>query len=414
MNENKHIPQGYKNSPLGIIPEEWEVKKICDFGKVITGNTPPTKDVDNYGSTYMFVSPADITENKYIKSSERKLSRKGFSLSRIMPKDSVLFTCIGSTIGKCAIANEDLTSNQQINAIICNSNHNEEFLYYELNRRSSRIKLIAGEQAVPIINKSTFENIKILCPPLEEQIQICSVLQLWATAIEKQSVLIEKLKLRKRALMQQLLTSKKRLPGFSGEWREVKLGEIAERISRKNEEDNKNVVTISAQRGFVVQTDFFNKSVASEILDNYYLIHKDEFCYNKSYSTGYPMGVIKRLKSFNKAVVTTLYICFKLKKESLVNIDFFEQFCESGILNQELIKVANEGGRAHGLLNVTSSDFFNMYMSIPNIEEQNAIATVLVNANKEIELANKKLANMQFQKRGLMQQLLTGKKRIIE
>ena len=414
MNENKHIPQGYKNSPLGIIPEEWEVKKICDFGKVITGNTPPTKDVDNYGSTYMFVSPADITENKYIKSSERKLSRKGFSLSRIMPKDSVLFTCIGSTIGKCAIANEDLTSNQQINAIICNSNHNEEFLYYELNRRSSRIKLIAGEQAVPIINKSTFENIKILCPPLEEQIQICSVLQLWDTAIEKQSVLIEKLKLRKRALMQQLLTSKKRLPGFSGEWREVKLGEIAERISRKNEEDNKNVVTISAQRGFVVQTDFFNKSVASEILDNYYLIHKDEFCYNKSYSTGYPMGVIKRLKSFNKAVVTTLYICFKLKKESLVNIDFFEQFCESGILNQELIKVANEGGRAHGLLNVTSSDFFNMYMSIPNIEEQNAIATVLVNANKEIELANKKLANMQFQKRGLMQQLLTGKKRIIK
>lgn len=412
MNENKHIPQGYKNSPLGIIPEEWEVKKICDFGKVITGNTPPTKDVDNYGSTYMFVSPADITENKYIKSSERKLSRKGFSLSRIMPKDSVLFTCIGSTIGKCAIANEDLTSNQQINAIICNSNHNEEFLYYELNRRSSRIKLIAGEQAVPIINKSTFENIKILCPPLEEQIQICSVLQLWDTAIEKQSVLIEKLKLRKRALMQQLLTSKKRLPGFSGEWREVKLGEIAERISRKNEEDNKNVVTISAQRGFVVQTDFFNKSVASEILDNYYLIHKDEFCYNKSYSTGYPMGVIKRLKSFNKAVVTTLYICFKLKKESLVNIDFFEQFCESGILNQELIKVANEGGRAHGLLNVTPSDFFNMYMSIPNIEEQNAIATVLVNANKEIELANKKLANMQSQKRGLMQQLLTGKKRI--
>lgn len=412
MNENKHIPQGYKNSPLGIIPEEWEVKKICDFGKVITGSTPPIKDVGNYGSTYMFVSPADITENKYIKSSERKLSRKGFSLSRIMPKDSVLFTCIGSTIGKCAIANEDLTSNQQINAIICNSNHNEEFLYYELNRRSSRIKLIAGEQAVPIINKSTFENIKILCPPLEEQIQICSVLQLWDTAIEKQSVLIEKLKLRKRALMQQLLTSKKRLPGFSGEWREVKLGEIAERISRKNEEDNKNVVTISAQRGFVVQTDFFNKSVASEILDNYYLIHKDEFCYNKSYSTGYPMGVIKRLKSFNKAVVTTLYICFKLKKESLVNIDFFEQFCESGILNQELIKVANEGGRAHGLLNVTSSDFFNMYMSIPNIEEQNAIATVLVNANKEIELANKKLANMQSQKRGLMQQLLTGKKRI--
>jgi type I restriction enzyme S subunit len=80
---------------------------------------------------------------------------------------------------------------------------------------------------------------------------------------------------------------------------------------------------------------------------------------------------------------------------------------------RELVKVANEGGRAHGLLNVTPSDFFNMYMRIPSIEEQNAIATVLVNADKEIELTNEKLNNLQSQKRGLMQQLLTGRKRII-
>jgi type I restriction enzyme S subunit len=212
--------------------------------------------------------------------------------------------------------------------------------------------------------------------------------------------------------MQQLLTGKKRLPGFCGEWKRIKLGDIAERITRKNEEDNKNVVTISAQRGFVVQTDFFNKSVASEVLDNYFLVYKDEFCYNKSYSNGYPMGAIKRLKSFDKAVVTTLYICFKLKNMASVNIDFFEQYCESGIFNKELIKVANEGGRAHGLLNVTPADFFNMHMRIPNIDEQNAIAILLVNADKEIELAKEKLASLLSQKQGLMQQLLTGKKRI--
>ena len=152
--------------------------------------------------------------------------------------------------------------------------------------------------------------------------------------------------------MQQLLTGKKRLVGFKEEWKRIKLGDIAERITRKNEEDNQTVVTISAQRGFVVQTDFFNKSIASETLDNYFLVHKDEFCYNKSYSNGYPMGAIKRLKTFDKAVVTTLYICFALKNKTTTNIDFFEQYCESGILNKELVKVANEGGRAHGLLNV--------------------------------------------------------------
>ena len=126
------------------------------------------------------------------------------------------------------------------------------------------------------------------------------------------------------------------------------------------------------------------------------------------------MGAIKRLKSFDKAVVTTLYICFKLKNMASVNIDFFEQYCESGIFNKELIKVANEGGRAHGLLNVTPAVFFNMHMRIPNIDEQNAIAILLVNANKEIELANEILASLQSQKRGLMQQLLTGKKRILK
>ena len=263
------------------------------------------------------------------------------------------------------------------------------------------------------LGQEDLSRVKVLVPPIIEQQRIVSVLQLWDTAIEKQSELIEKLKLRKHALMQQLLTGKKRLIGFSGEWKRIKLGDIAERIRRKNEEDNKNVVTISAQRGFVVQTDFFNKSVASETLDNYYLVHKDEFCYNKSYSNGYPMGAIKRLNSFDKAVVTTLYICFKLKNKASVNIDYFEQYCESGIFNKELVKVANEGGRAHGLLNVTPSDFFNMHMRIPNIDEQNAIANVLVNADKEIELANEKLSYLQSQKRGLMQQLLTGKKRII-
>ena len=412
INKKQHIPAGYKSSPLGPIPEDWEVKRVGDFGKVVTGSTPPTEDADNYGLTYKFVSPADISDNKYIQNTEKHLSEKGFSISRKMPKGTVLFTCIGSTIGKCAVANEELTSNQQINAVICDSNHSGDYLYYELCNRSGRIRQIAGEQAVPIINKSSFESFKIVCPTLPEQKKIASLLSLWDTAIEKQTALIEKLTLRKKGLMQQLLTGKKRLKGFGGEWKNIKLGSVADRITRKNEEDNQNVVTISAQRGFVVQTDFFNKSVASETLDNYFLVHKDEFCYNKSYSNGYPMGAIKRLKTFDKAVVTTLYICFALKSETTTSIDFFEQYCESGILNKELVKVANEGGRAHGLLNVTPFDFFNMHMNIPGINEQNAIASVLVDADKEIEIQKQKLAAMQEQKRGLMQVLLSGKRRV--
>ena len=171
-------------------------------------------------------------------------------------------------------------------------------------------------------------------------------------------------------------------------------------------------MTISAQRGFVSQTDFFNKSVASSTLDNYYLVLKDEFCYNKSYSNGYPMGAIKRLKETEKAVVTTLYICFSIADSQRLDINFFEQYCEFGGLNRGLTKVANEGGRAHGLLNVTPSDFFGLQLLLPSLSEQKAIAEVLTAADNEIATNRKKLDALRLQKRGLMQQLLTGKTRV--
>jgi type I restriction enzyme S subunit len=411
MTMKNNIPAGYKDSAVGIIPQEWDVKRVKDLGSVITGSTPPTADVSNYGSEYMFVSPADLSDNqKYVLSTEKMLSSKGYAISRKMPKGTILYTCIGSTIGKIGIASRELTSNQQINAVICNDK--TEYLYYALLFTTGRIKMLAGEQAVPIINKSEFENIKLAVPPMEEQRKIAEILGVWDEAIEKQSRLIEKLELRKRGLMQRLLTGRTRLPGFTTPWQKVKLGEICKRVTRRNEENNQNVMTISAQKGFVSQTDFFNKSVASSTLDNYYLVLKDEFCYNKSYSNGYPMGAIKRLKEADKAVVTTLYICFSITDKQKLSIDFFEQYCENGEFNQGLMKIANEGGRAHGLLNVTPTDFFSLVMLLPTLPEQKAIAEVLTTADDEIATHRKKLDALHLQKRGLMQQLLTGKTRV--
>ena len=170
---SNNIPQGYKATALGIIPQEWEVKRIKDFGSVITGNTPSTLDSENYGGCYMFVSPADLSEDaKYIITTEKTLSDKGFSQARRIPKGSILFTCIGSTIGKIGIASQDLATNQQINSIVTNS----EYLFYALSFQSNRIRILANEQAVPIINKSDFEKIKVAFPPLAEQRKIAEVL----------------------------------------------------------------------------------------------------------------------------------------------------------------------------------------------------------------------------------------------
>lgn len=392
-NENQHIPSGYKPSPLGIIPEDWEVKRlgeICTHFK--SGNTITSKKISEEGLYPVYGGNG----------------LRGYSCSYTHEGNYILIGRQGALCGNINyVEGKNYISEH---AIAVQTNENMQWLKYKLENWN--LNRFSESSAQPGLSVEKLVRYKLSVPTLKEQNKIAEILSLWDTAIAKQNSLIEKLILRKRGLMQQLLTGKKRLKGFCGEWKNIKLGSVADRITRKNEEDNKNVVTISAQRGFVVQTDFFNKSVASEILDNYFLVHKNEFCYNKSYSNGYPMGAIKRLKSFDKAVVTTLYICFSLKEKPQTDIDFFEQYCESGLLNKELMKVANEGGRAHGLLNVTPADFFNMHMIVPSIEEQTAIALVLVNADKEIELANEKLARLQEEKRGLMQVLLTGKKRI--
>ena len=406
MNHNQHIPAGYKPSPLGPIPEDWEVKRIGDWGKVITGNTPPTEDPENYGSTYKFVSPADISESKYIKNTEKHLSEKGFAISRKMPKGTVLFTCIGSTIGKCAVANEELTSNQQINAIICDSEHNSDYLYYELSKRSGRIRMIAGEQAVPIINKSSFENYKILCPPLFEQNKIAEILSLWDTAIEKQIALIEQLTLRKRGFMQQLLTGKKRLKGFEGKWKKVKFKDIFLSKKQTNSYGNDIDVLSVTKDGIFSQKEYFNKDIASEDTSKYLLVEKGDLAMS---GLNFWMGSCYILTKHERGIISPAYKVFSIQDG--FDIDYIVFFVQSHSFKSSLLG-SSVIGASIVRRNLDMEMLEEWLYSFPSLNEQKAISTTLNNADKEIELANKKLACLQAQKKGLMQVLLTGKKRI--
>lgn len=290
-----------------------------------------------------------------------------------------------------------------------------EFMNYAFNSHYalSQLRGVAtGTTSVAAIYSRDLNSLKFLLPPIPEQKAITQVLSLWDEAIIKTQALIAQKELRKKWLMQNLLTGKKRLKGFSGVREEVYIGDVFDRVTRKNTSANTNVVTISAQRGFVRQMDFFKKNIASESLDNYFLVEKGEFCYNKSYSNGYPWGATKRLNDFDKAVVTTLYICFGIKNHNKTSGDFFEHFFSANLLNKGLTQIAHEGGRAHGLLNVTAVDFFNLKVTVPQFEEQIAIAKILHAADQEIQLLKAKAQKIKEQKKGLMQVLLTGKKRL--
>lgn len=394
------IPQGYKATPLGIIPQEWKTIRLKECFSISAG-----RDVQKD-----CFSPFFSSQYKYPIYSN-SLSNHGLYGFTSHPRhiaNSITITGRG-TLGHAEYRDTNFDAIVRLLVLSPKIPLDGQFITEYINFRKPFFYESTG---VPQLTAPQIASTQIVFPPLTEQQKIAEVLGTWDKAIEKQIQLIKKLELRKKGLMQQLLTGKKRLPGFSGEWRKVKLGDICERVTRKNTEDNKNVMTISAQRGFVVQTDFFNKSVASETLESYYLVLKDEFCYNKSYSNGYPMGAIKRLSEADKAVVTSLYICFNVKSRIRVSIDYLSFYFDNGGLNRGLTKIANEGGRAHGLLNVTPTDFFGLAFNIPSFEEQTAIAQVLTTADREIELAQQKLELLRQQKRGLMQQLLTGKKRV--
>ncbi len=399
----------YKQTPIGLIPQDWEVKTLTEIGKVVTGNTPSRKDLTLWNGDFCWVTAKDFKE-KYIYDSIEKITERGCKNARILPKGAVLITCIAS-IGNNAIAAVPLATNQQINSIIVSNDTSNEWLYYQLDFFKQKLGLLASKTAVPLVNKSDFEKLQIPLPPLPEQQKIAEILSNWDKAIQEVQLLIKKLEVRNKALAFSLLTGRKRVKGFEGKWEITNFGKIISRVTKKNEELDDTVVTISAKRGFILQEDFFNKRVASNTLSGYYLLKKGQFAYNKSYSNGYPMGVFKRLNDFDKAVVTTLYICFELKEN--ICSDFMVHYFDNGLMNTNLIKIAKEGGRAHGLLNIGIEDFMNLKITMPSLEEQTAIAEILNTAQQELKQYQEKLKALQQQKKGLMQQLLTGKLRTI-
>ena len=202
------------------------------------------------------------------------------------------------------------------------------------------------------------------------------------------------------------LIPERRFPDFMTDesWKIMSFGEVFSRITTKNAENNTNVLTISAQHGLVSQTEYFKKSVAAKDLTGYYLLQKGDFAYNKSYSKGYPMGAIKPLKLYEQGVVSTLYICFKTKNG--FSSDYFEHYFESGSLNSEVSKIAQEGGRAHGLLNVSVKEFFrDVRLMVPTLPEQQKIADCLSSIDELIEAEEQKLDELKAHKKGLMQHL---------
>ena len=201
-----------------------------------------------------------------------------------------------------------------------------------------------------------------------------------------------------------------RFPEFTDEWKESVLSDFVERVKRKNKNNLcKLPLTISAQYGLVDQISFFNKVIASENMSNYYLLHKGDFAYNKSYSSEYPWGAIKRLDCYEQGTLSSLYICFK--PYSHVSSDFLTHYFETSKWHQGISEIAVEGARNHGLLNVGIQDFFETRHCLPqSLLEQEKIAKFLNLIEERIATQNKIIEDLKKLKSAIVDKLYSSAK----
>ena len=405
-----------------MVPEGWKIGTLKNLADTVMGYAFKSTDFVTEGIPLLrmgnlYQNTLDFARNPaYLPWSFKE------EYARFLVKTGDLVMSMTGTMGKRDYgftvqipddAPESLL-NQRVMKFISKKETSAEYLVNLLRSEIILSKLYSFPGGTKQANLSAkqVQDLPALIAPLPEQKKIAQILSTWDKAIATTEQLLNNSCQQKKALTQQLLTGKKRFLGFEGEWKEVRLGNLFSRVTTKNREGNQNVVTISAQRGLIKQEQFFKKKVASEMLDNYFLLKKGQFAYNKSYSNGYPMGAIKRLNRYEKAVVTTLYICFEVGDQDNCCPYFFEQYFESGLLNCGLTQIAHEGGRAHGLLNVKPADFFNLKVFVLELEEQQKIAATLSAANRGIEAMQQELDNLKQEKKALMQQLLTGKRRV--
>ncbi|MDR3063505.1 MAG: restriction endonuclease subunit S [Methanobrevibacter sp.] len=183
---------------------DWKETKLEKIGQIITGTTPSTKNKKNYeNGTYLWVTPTDINKSKLIKHTDRKLSEEGMKNGRVIPKNSILVTCIAS-IGKNCILTEQGSCNQQINAIHPYKNYNIDFIYYLIDKNAEKLKQLAGITATPILNKTTFSKMKFFFPSIEEQNKIANFLTEIDKKIDKIGIELEKIQEFKKCLLQQM------------------------------------------------------------------------------------------------------------------------------------------------------------------------------------------------------------------
>ena len=385
-NEQKKL-----NVPNLRFPEfqgEWEKCKLGDYGKVVTGNTPPTKDIENYeNGTYLWASPADLGTIKSITETKTMLSAQGFSKTRTLPKGSVLVTCIGSTIGKTGMATKEMSTNQQINSIVVNDNNDNEFVYYAIQSAFPRYLSSIAVQAVPIISKSAFELLPNNRPYLQEQKKIGKFLSLLDERIATQNKIIDKLQSLIKGIVDCTILRKEK-NAIVGD-----VCSISEQIRAEANIDD--IITVRLHGNGVYKSSAENLQLGAT---QYYRRRAGQLIYGKQNFHNGAIGIVPI--SLDNGITS----------KDIPSFDIDEMKCNSVYLLAQLqspqyYKPAEALTTGTGSKRLKEETFLKMPIVLPNKREQDNIAVLIHRASIKLDHAKRLLELLSIQKQFLLRQM---------
>ncbi|MEQ1619792.1 MAG: restriction endonuclease subunit S [Methylococcales bacterium] len=384
---------------------EWEVIKVEDIGSVITGNTPSTVNADFYNGDRLFVSPADISSNRYVSKTRISLTDSGFNQGRLVKAGSILFVCIGSTIGKVGQNKKDCITNQQINAVVPNASFSKDFIFSRLENDAKKISMLAGEQAVPIINKTTFSKVEIFVPSLPEQTKIANFL----TAVdEKIAQLTQKADLLvryKKGVMQQIFSQQLRFKDDDGrespEWEEKDLGDLSQIYdgTHMTPDYKKSGIPFYSVEHITNNNFKDTKFISRDVFEREnkrVKLEKGDILMTKIGDIGTP-------KYIDWDVEASFYVSLALIKQSnKVNSLYLTHFIRTSIFQKELheriIHVAFPK-------KINLGEISNCMVCLPCEKEQTKIANFLTALDEKITYNQTQLNALKRLKQGLLQQM---------
>ncbi|WP_374550029.1 restriction endonuclease subunit S [Flavobacterium sp.] len=409
------VPQGYKQTSIGIIPEDWEVKELKDFLEFKNGIN---SEKDNYGSGFKFINVMEVIYNNIITDNLIKgsvlISESEKELYKVNIGD-LLFNRTSETPSEIGLTSVYAGNDKNVvfGGFVIRGIFKDDSVAFDFKKVGFRSNIVRkqiikyGQGAVRAnIGQKDLEKVKIPVPPLPEQQKIAEILSAWDKAIETCQKTIEELRLRNKGLAQQLLSGKISNKNEEDQLKDYHIiGKYVKEVSKRNTAlQEKRILSVTNSRGFINQSEQFGRELASADLSNYKIVKKGQFAYNPSRVN---VGSLDMLRTFDAGVLSPMYVVFEVTSKDLIPEFLYYHLKTYWFIGH--IPMFVQGSVRDTL---SFDGFSGMKFYIPTLEEQKKIVTILDAAASELKHYEEKLNNLKLQKKGLMQQLLTGKVRV--